>query len=261
LWAALKSRVAQHTYSTTDDGPFLAVLSSLATPDEAIDAWHTAVAEGLYGAGRNRNFSIAAAFWRLAEQGGLGLATLWGALRLGPGEEDAFVAAAPLALSTASAEAIVDLAATARLVKLHGAAAGFAFKPNEAAARQLAVEPEPAVAGLRLALRSARPAELVAIALTMGDRRIIALASEFAAKKPSLLRSLDFSDATVQALWSETLTKNAAVWDAPAPYRPSATAVCHASIASSGVARLESTAMRAAPSFGVRSRACRVNDF
>lgn len=216
LWASLRRWGALNQFSSSEDGAFVSVLGALGDPQAANEAWRTAITQGLADASAKTPKAIAAAFWRWVAREPAVITPLWQALAPKAKFADELVRVAPTALAKSTAKSLLALAAAAKLYRLHGVAAALSFEPAVAAAEQVAFEPASADAGVRLSLRSATPAEVVAIAIKIVDPRLIKIAGEHAGRTPSLLRLLDYSRSAARDVWSQAIALRPAAWCGPA---------------------------------------------
>jgi hypothetical protein len=85
-----------------------------------------------------------------------------------------------------------------------------------AARAQLRIEPLSAdTTTLRLALKKATPKEIVSIALSIQENRLVELAAESAAAEPSSLSDINIAEQPSQELWRLALEKNRQCWRGP----------------------------------------------
>ena len=68
---------------------------------------------------------------------------------------------------------------------------------------------------MQAALRRARPAQVLAIALETADARVLHIAADEVARNPSLLQHTDFRDPVAQEVWARALAINAEAWRGP----------------------------------------------
>ena len=215
VWQALAARVAAG-FSAAEDPAARALVADAADPAGSTPAWREAVLRGLSEADAT---TLARALWRWAGADPARVAPLWTAAGADGRLADVLVDTAPDDLPAAAAAAVLDLARDRRLPRLHGLVAGLAHPPAEAVRRQLAVEPAPGIAGLRLALRRATPGEVVACAVATADPRLIVLAAEHVAAEPGLLAAVDLADHTARRIWSAALDREPSAWTGPADPR------------------------------------------
>ena len=108
------------------------------------------------------------------------------------------------------------LALTRTWLRLHGSAAGASLTPQDAVRKQLSVDADPgSIDGIKAAMRRATPAQSLAIALEIAEPRLLRLAVEEVARKPQLLKEVDFAAASAQAIWAQALTLNPEAWRGP----------------------------------------------
>ncbi len=90
------------------------------------------------------------------------------------------------------------------------------FTPRDAVRKQLSVDAEPAgLDGIRAAMRRATPAQSLAIALEIAEPRLLRLAAEEVARKPQLLKEVDFAAVSAQAIWAQAMAINPQAWRGP----------------------------------------------
>ena len=217
VWKALETWTAENTFPEEQDPEMLSVLEDATTRAAAVAEWRTALLKGLTAAARSRKSGFTDAFWRWVRVRPDIVATVFPHI---PTENDIEkrLMATPLdELEETSAETLAELARSRGWLCVHGAALSAAYGPLDAVHRQIEVDPEPSfVDGLRLALRRAKPVEMVECALKIDDRRVTSLAGEAVAKNPKLLSNIDLTRANAQAVWREALVIDPGTWQGPA---------------------------------------------
>ncbi|GLW98194.1 effector-associated domain EAD1-containing protein [Microtetraspora sp. NBRC 16547] len=214
VWTALSEWLVTNSFPATQDESFRVMVANMANPSQSVPDWRIAILNGLSTAARTTE-RLAFAFWRWSTADPTIVRPLCETARADDAFEDFLVETAPDDLATAAAREILDFARERQLHRLHGVTASAAFSPVEAARMQVAVEPPPAVAGLRLALRNAAPAEVIGCAVDIGDSRIIDMAAKAVAATPELLTCVDLSEPTARAIWTASLGQNPDAWRGP----------------------------------------------
>jgi hypothetical protein len=216
LWAEVQRWVAEHTYPSQQDSPFLSIVEAATRARAAVAPWREAVIAGLRAASKTARGGFPAAFWRWADLKPSILCPLVKRVEIDTALEGRLVQAAPRRLKRETADAVMQLAAELRLLPLHGVAASTTYTPLEAARRQIAVEgPSLNPAGLKLSLRNATPPEILTCTIEIADPRLIELAGEAVADRPTLLAGVGMTEAPPQAIWRAALSRNPAAWRGP----------------------------------------------
>ncbi len=216
VWSALGEWVAAHPFDVREDTAMLALVRDAMNGRDAVRPWSEAVTAGLAAAARADPAPLAAAFWRWAETEPATAAALLRLLAPDDGTEGRFAEAAPDAIGRESGVLLTSEAARLGMRVLHGAAAGAAFRLQEAARMQLAVDGGlGSLAGFRMALRRATAADAVACALAIRAAALVEFAGERAAAEPSALRGIDPRDAMAQEVWTRALAGNQDAWSGP----------------------------------------------
>lgn len=218
VWKALETWIAENAFPEGQDSEMLSVLGDATTQAAAVTEWQAALLKGLTAAAaHSRKSGFTDAFWRwIGLRPGI-VATVFPHIPTERDMEKRLAAAPPSKLEEASAEILAKLARSRGWLRVHGAALSAAYGPLDAVRRQIEVDIEPSfVDGLRLALRQAKPVEMVECALKIDDQRITLFAGEAVAKNPKLLSKVDLTRADAQAVWREALVIDPGAWQGPA---------------------------------------------
>ena len=218
VWKALEAWIAENAFPEEQDAEMLSVFGDATTRNAAVAEWRTALLKGLTAAAASsRKSGFTDAFWRWIRVRPDIVAAVFPHLPTGGDVERRLVAAPPRELEEASAEALAKLARSRGWLRVHGAALSAAYSPLDAVRRQIEVDTDPSfVDGLRLALRRAKPVEVVECSLKGDDLRITSFAGEVVAKNPKLLSDVDLTRTNVQAIWREALVIDPGAWQGPA---------------------------------------------
>ncbi|WP_138468680.1 effector-associated domain EAD1-containing protein [Poseidonocella sp. HB161398] len=217
LWAGLESWTGANKFLQSDDPAMLSAIDDALSATTAVVPWRRAVLAGVAAASRSTSPAFSAAFWRWAEIRPATLKTLADHLHQDGGLEARLSDAVPRKIGLDAGKAVAGIALTKGWLLLHGAAAGASLSPSEAIRQQLSVDTDPDnLDGLRASLRPATPPQALAIALETAEPRILHIAAEAVARKPQLLKDIDFSTLPAQQLWAQALTANAEAWRGPA---------------------------------------------
>ena len=217
IWKALKTWVAENSYPRDQDGKMLTVFEDATATASAVEEWRTAVLDGSAVAARSRNSAFPKAFWRWFQVRPEVVAAVFRHVPVEVGVEKRVAAATPRSLDETAAEPLATLALSRGWLRMHGAILSAIRNPLDAARGQVAVDTELSfVAGLKSALRQAKPAEVVDCALEIEDPRMPRLAGEAVAKDPGLLAGVDLTGRKAQAIWREALDIDPECWRAPA---------------------------------------------
>ncbi len=217
VWKALETWTAENPFPEEQDLEILSVLEDATTRDAAVSEWRTALLKGLTAAARSIKSSFTKAFWRWIRVRPDIVAAVFPHIPTGGDVERRLVAAPSPALEETSAEALAELARSRGWLRVHGAALSAAYGPSDAVLRQIEIDIDLSfLDGLRLALRQAKPVEVVECALKVDDQRVTSFAGEAVAKKPKLLSNVDFTRTNAQAVWREALAIDPCAWQGPA---------------------------------------------
>lgn len=215
VWQALETWLERNDYLPSDDSAMVTIVADALIRDDAVAPWREAARRGLRRSADAAGGRFAAGFWRWAKSDpGLSrplvelVASDWKGLK-------ALEAAAPTDLDTATAKPIIASAAKEKLFRLHAIAVGASMMPAEAANAQSALEPGVDATAMRLALRRAKPGEILDAVASVPDGRVLAIAGEAVAKDPTLLARRDMSTAPNRRIWTAALRAEAGAWSGP----------------------------------------------
>lgn len=217
LWTSVERWVSAYPYPSQEDAQSLELLIDAYDPEKALPPWQASVKGGLANTQKPATEGLRHAFWRFIEiADATKVSPLMAALTAGQISEEQVLSASPAKLTSATIPLFIKEAAAKGRPKLHAILASSKYSPAEAARMQLAVDrPLSDPAALRLSVRNADAAELVAIALELKQDTLIELAAEFAAASPNALAAIDPLDATAQKVWARVLEKNRSAWSSP----------------------------------------------
>lgn len=219
VWTALVHRLADNPFLDSQDAAFRNVVTDALKADKASAEWRRAVLDGLSGAAHKSEEPFPAALWRWAEADPALTEPLWSHLGVSKPLEVRLVQVAPTQIGRDAVKPILAYAKKNGLFQLHGASAAAAYAPLEAIRLQVSVEPMHANDGIRMALKRAMPAQVVACAVEVGDPRLVLFAANAVAKKPELLAKIDMSNNLARAIWAAALEHNLNAWRGPADPR------------------------------------------
>jgi hypothetical protein len=215
VWTAVESWLARNDYSPQYDGEIASIIADALIDTDAVAPWRDAARQGLAGSGSVPGGAFAVAFWRWAKAAPRVSPPLVALLSSQPKGLTAIEVSAPAHLDAAMALPIVAAAAKHGAYRLHAVAAGASMKPADAARAQSTVEPGSDTDAMRLALRRAKPDEILDAVASVADRRLLAIAAEAVAKEPGLLGGRDMSTAPNRAIWSAALKDERGAWRGP----------------------------------------------
>lgn len=218
LWQGLEDWLAVSGHPPQHDAEATTIVTDALVGTEAVAPWRAAAMRGLERSSTAPGGAFASAFWRWARAASRTSPPLV-ALAAGRGALDAVVAAAPAELDAATAKPIIDAAARSGLARLHAVAAGGSMKPVDAARAQAAAEKGTDPDAMRLALRRAKPTEILDAFAEVPDERVLAIAGEAVAKNPNLLARRDMSTVPNRRIWAAALKGTPAAWNGPAEPR------------------------------------------
>lgn len=217
LWTGLESWTGANKFPQSDDPAMLSAIDDALSATTAVEPWRRAILAGVVAAARSTSSGFSVAFWRWAEIRPATLKALADHLTLDGGLEARLSDTVPRKITHDAGKAVTGIALMKGWLRLHGAAVGASLSPSEAILQQLSVDPDPGnLDGLRAALLPATPAQLLAIALETAEPRILHIAAEGVARKPQLLKDIDFSTLSAQQLWAQSIAANAEAWRGPA---------------------------------------------
>ncbi|MCY4354372.1 MAG: effector-associated domain EAD1-containing protein [Truepera sp.] len=216
VWKTLEGWVAGNSFARDQDVDMLSVLEDATTSHAAVQDWRGAIRNGLAVAARSARSSFPRAFWRWTRIRLEIVTAVFPHVPAEAGVEERLASATPRTLDEAAAGTLEPLALSRGWLRLHGTVLSASASALDAARRQVAVDTGSSfVEGLRAALRSAKPAELVECALEIEDPRMPRLAGEAVARDPKLLAGLDLTPTTAQAIWREALAIEPESWQGP----------------------------------------------
>ncbi len=215
LWTAVEQRVSRLDFLLPNDDIIHEMLMMAVDVDTARLAWRGAVAAGFVVAIR-KGGAVLPAVWRMAERSTPAFKAALSILPTESALEKALAEAIPTKLNVGSPDDLLEVLLSKQWLAAHGAVLSATHTTLEAARNQLRVEKSGlSEVGLRLALRNANAAQLLQCAKTLKDRRLVTLAAEAAVSKPAALTGIKCKDLTEQAVWSASLKKSPALWNAP----------------------------------------------
>jgi hypothetical protein len=215
FWQALEKWFEQNDYHPSNDADMVTILVDALIGEDAIASWRKAVTRGLDRSALARGGQFAAGFWRWAKSDPRVSPPLIALVASNRKGLEALEAAASTELDAATAKPIMAFAAKQKLFRLHAIAAGGSMKPADAASAQSAVEPGADATAMRLAMRHAKPGEILDAVASVPDGRVLAIAGEAVAKDPGLLARRDMSTAPNRAIWTVALKTDAGAWRGP----------------------------------------------
>ena len=217
VWQALEAWTAENAFPEEQDSEMLSAIAGATTRTAAIKEWRAALLKGLTAAAHSRKSGFAEAFWRWIRANPDIVTAVFHHIPTGRDMEERLAAVPPKELEETSVETLVKLARSRGWLRVHGAALSAAYDPLDAVRRQVEADTDSSfVDGLRLALRQARPADVLECALVIDDPRVASLAGEAVAKNPKLLSKVDLTRTNAQAIWREALVIDPGTWQGPA---------------------------------------------
>lgn len=219
LWKGLEDWLADSSHPVQHDAEAVTIVTDALVGTDAVERWRAAARRGLERSSTAPGGAFAAAFWRWAKAASSTSSPLIALVAADCEALDAVIAAAPTELDAATAKPIIETAARFGLPRLHAVAAGASMKPADAARVQSAVEKGADPAAMRLALRRAKPDEILDIFADVPDDRVLTIAGEAVAKDPKLLARRDMSTVPNRRIWTAALKEDPAAWDGPAEPR------------------------------------------
>lgn len=215
VWEAVETWLEGSEYPVSVDIEMVAIVNDALASDDAHVGWRQAVKRGLESSLGATGSGFQRAFWRWAEADP-GTAPALVDLVAGSAKALAStVAAAPTELAAATAKPIIEAAKRLKLFDLHAVAAGASMGVVEAARAQSRIEPGNDVSAMRLAVRRAKPDEILDAVAEINDTRLLAIAGEAVAKTPTLLAKRQMSADANRRIWSSALETNPDAWQGP----------------------------------------------
>ena len=217
LWTSVQEWVSVYSYPPREDAQSLDLLVDAFDPEKALPSWQASVKSGLAGAQEPTKVAIRHAFWRFVEIADAAkVFPLMAGLTGGQISEEQVLSASPTKLTSDIIPLFIEEAAARGRLKFHAIFASAKYSPKDAARMQLAADPKLSDStALRLSVRNASSAELVAIALEFKRDLLIQFAAESAAASPDALVAINPLDETAQRVWARVLEKNGSAWRAP----------------------------------------------
>lgn len=215
IWKAVGAWPEQYAFPARDDADVLHIIRDALVDDDACGDWRRAIALGLKRSARGAYSAFAECFWRWATVDH----SISGAL-LALAEPDRTVEmrlldAAPGKIDRKAAGPILHYASKHNLLSLHAIAASACLQPSEAARLQCEIQGGQDLSTIRLALRHANQSQIIDCAAEIGDHRIMRIAGEEVAAKPSLMALRDLSVAANRSIWGIALEINPEAWRGP----------------------------------------------
>lgn len=219
VWHGMERWFEKTNYPADSDIDMIQAVADAIIVDEAKPAWRDAARYGLKKSARKTSDEFPSAFWRWAMQDARIAPALITLVHDDHAAIRRLVESAPSELPPAAAKPILVAAARAKLFDLHAVTAGASMPPLEAAKAQSAIEPGDEVSAMRLALRRAKPTELLDVAAGTNDPRVLRIVAEAVAKTPILLAGRDMATGTSRAIWRDALKVNLDAWRGPSDPR------------------------------------------
>lgn len=217
LWTSVERWVSAYPYPPREDAQSLELLIDAYDPEKALPSWQASVKSGLANAQKPATEGLRDAFWRFVEiADATKVSPLMAALAAGQISEEQVLSASPAELTSDTIPLFIEEAAARGRLKLHAIFASAKYSPTDAARMQLVADRKLSdPAALRLSVRNASAAELVAIALELKRDPLIELAAELAAGLPEALAAINPLDEMAQKIWGRALEKNRSAWRGP----------------------------------------------
>lgn len=217
FWEGVQKWMSRYSFPAEDDAECIELICDAYDAERATQLWRIAITTGLESAKLDVRKGFDAAFWRYVAAAPIErFKQLFEGLTVQPIQEVNLITGTPNSIRCEIADFLLTAASAKGLFKLHAVIASLHLSPIAAAQAQLQVEPPSSdVVALRLALSRAEPKEVVSIALSLGDERLISLAAESAAADPLALYDIDALVAAAQDLWVRALELNRQCWRGP----------------------------------------------
>lgn len=215
VWQALGTWFERNDYLPSHDADMVTIVADALIGEDAIALWREAVRRGLDRSAVAKGGHFAAGFWRWTKSEPQVSPPLIALVASNGKGLEALEAAAPIDLDAITAKPIMAFAAKQKLYRLHAIAAGASMTPAEAARAQRAVEPGADATAMRLAMRRARPGEILDVVASVPDGRVLAIAGDAVAKDPTLLARRDMATAPNRSIWAAALKADARAWRGP----------------------------------------------
>ncbi|NHO43039.1 hypothetical protein GOB83_12775 [Acetobacter fabarum] len=219
LWQGLEDWLVDSGHPASHDAEAVTIVTDALVGTDAVAPWRAAARHGLERSSTAPGGAFAAAFWRWAKAAFRTSPPLVALVAANCKALDAVVAAAPTELDPATAKPIIEAAARSGLPRLHAVTASGSMRPADAARAQSTADKGADPAAMRLALRRAKPDELLDVFADVPDDRVLTIAGEAVAKDPKLLARRDMSTVANRRIWAASLKENPAAWDGPAEPR------------------------------------------
>lgn len=215
LWSAVEQRVSRLDFLPPNDDVIHEMLTTVVDVDAARLAWRRAFAAGFVAAA-SKGGAVLPSIWRMTEYSMPAFKAALSILPTDSALEKGLAEAVPTKLNVRSPDDLLKVVLSKQWLAAHGALLSATHAALEAARIQLKVEKSGlSDVGLRLALRNASAAQLLECAKTLKDQRLVTLAAEAVVSKPTVLAGIKCEDLTEQLVWSASLKKSPALWNAP----------------------------------------------
>ncbi|MGI4765353.1 MAG: effector-associated domain EAD1-containing protein, partial [Janthinobacterium lividum] len=216
IWQSVENWLAVRKFEAADDASMVSMVDYASLADAAVEGWREAMILGMARAASMGYPGMPRAAWRWVQA----RPDLTEAIFVFLPDEPAFgqrmASATPRQMEATLARKVLTLALARGWLAVHGAVLSAFDEPMSAARRQVAVDRDTSEAtGVRLALRAARPAQLLECAVEVGDSRIIDLAAEAVAAEPEVFVNASCRSVHEQAVWEKALGRNEEAWRAP----------------------------------------------
>lgn len=217
LWTAVEHLVSYLKFAREDDSDLIEIVSASADEDIALLPWRNALTTGLSIAARRDESAFYTAVWRWAEISQTAFASIVKTIPADAEIEQRLANNVPRKLHIANPATFLSPVLKKGWLTAHGAILAATAPPLEATYAQLKVDKDPNhSAGLRSALQYASLPEVLECTLTYKDPRLVEWCSDLAAMHPQILSNIRGNDITEQKVWGAAISKNVAVWSAPA---------------------------------------------
>ena len=216
IWLEIERWLAAQQFEPADDASMTSMIASAVSDGAAVGTWRIAIARGMATAARVDAPGLPRAVWRWIRAHPDLLDATFGLLPTERPVELRVASQTPKRMATPLADSVLQWSRVRQWLALHGAVLSAIDDPIEAARRQIAVDGNAGdAAGIRFALRSATPAQLLECAVQLGDVRLVDLAADAVVADPSIFAGSHCSEFGEQLVWEAALRRDGKVWEAP----------------------------------------------
>jgi len=215
IWKELEAWAKRNAALQDSDFPRIVISAS---DDAPVTPWKDAIWSGLEEACSELDKNNAALIWTLWDTAPEILEKIFNKLPKRKKAETALAETTPNKLKKEVATPLLEKSRSNRWYRLHGAVCGATLPFKDAVEKQLSVDSEPLdKSGLKYCVRNAPEKDIISLAVTLQEERLISLCGDLCAKKPHLMKAADITNLTWQTIISIAIGKKRSAWKGLAP--------------------------------------------